>query len=52
MPKDLITLSSAMRLTGFSWTTINRWVRDGTLKLYRIGGRPFVRKVDALKVRK
>jgi hypothetical protein len=52
IPDDLITLSDAMRLTGRGWTTIMRWTREGRWKVYRIGGRPFVRKADALKVKK
>jgi len=52
VPADLITLSEAARLTGRAFTTIHRWAKTGRLRVWRVGGMPFVRQSDALKVKK
>ena len=48
---DLVTLRTAARLVGVSRTTVYSWLRDRKIDRIEIGGHPFVRGSQILRLR-
>ena len=44
---NLITISEAAKRAGVHRVTMHNWIREGRIEVVRIGGRPFIRLVDA-----
>lgn len=40
----IMTQSEFVKMTGFSRSTVCRWVKDGTLPIFFVGGRRYIRR--------